>query len=372
MVFYKRKRKYTKKKYPRKYPKRKRKSTVTREVDRMVIRKRAKRRIQRYAQNRVNRNMNSLSHMSKTYSFSSYLERHMVPQDNFFVDDTNQSAVTAGILCGSKNVAAPSYAGQLQVALRCGPGGFFDASIPVSNFRSINSRVDDVMSQWKSFRVKSTTYRFEPVDSGRGHCDTQIPPTGSTENVTTDIDFKNLLAWFVIDNGNRDINTNELVGSDAWQAPQPGPPPTGLLNTGKVFSLGSDTANLTDTSVKRRLVSSNDRKSFTFTIYPPKKESPLYQSKEVLRSLTSNPTDYLRAGAWASCDDWNKMFTGAWSTAAELPNNAAFNGTLGQVAPLSVSCILPTRYDAAGNVLQIPLWRVSVKQLIEFKGLRAT
>ncbi len=122
---------------------------------------------------------------------------------------------------------------------------FFDATVPVSNFRALNSRVDDVFSQWKSFRVKSTTYRFEPVSSGRSYLDTQTIPSGTTENATSSVDFRNILAWFVIDNGNRDINSNELVGSDAWQAPQPGPPPAGVINSGKVFSLGSDTANLT-------------------------------------------------------------------------------------------------------------------------------
>lgn len=315
-----RRRKYSKKTYKKKRY-RKKKNPVSRAVNRMITQKRAKRRMRTYAKNRVNRTMNSLSSMSKTYSFSSYLERHMCPSDNYYLDDTNQNVSTAGILCGSKNTVSPSTAGQLQIALRCGPGGFFDASVPVNNFRAINSRVDDIFSQWKSFRVKSTTYRFEPVDSGRGHLDTLIPSAGlAPKNATSDVDFKNLLAWFVIDNGNRDINQNELVGSNAWQAPLPGPPPAGVFNSGKVFSLGSDTANLTDTSVKRRLVSSSDRKSFSFTIYPPKKESPLYQTKEVLRSLTSTPTDYLRAGAWASCDDWTKMNTGGWSTTAELPN----------------------------------------------------
>jgi len=215
MVFYKRKRKYTKKRYPGKRTRRKRKTPVSREVSRQITRKRAKRRIQRYAQNRVNRTMNSLSNMSKTYSFSSYLERHMVPSDNYFLDDTNQNVTTAGIICGSKNTVAPAYSGQLQIALRAGPGGFFDPSVPISNFRAINSRVDDVFSQWKAFRVKSTTYRFEPVDSGRGHLDTLIPSSGlAPKNATSDVDFKNLLAWFVVDNGNRDINPTELVSAN--------------------------------------------------------------------------------------------------------------------------------------------------------------
>lgn len=210
------KRKTSKKKYSRK--KKKGKSSATsRAVKQIYTKRRAARYVKRKAVHRLNRSMNSLSSMSKTYSFSSYLERHMVPSDNYYLDDTNQNVSTAGILCGSKNAVAPSFGGQLQIALRAGPGGFFDASIPVSNFRSINSRVDDVFSQWKSFKIISTTWRFEPVDSGRGYLDTQIPTAASTKNTTSSVDFRNLLAWFVIDQGNRDIDTSQLVGTAAWQ-----------------------------------------------------------------------------------------------------------------------------------------------------------
>jgi len=227
------------------------------------------------------------------------------------------------------------------------------------------------MSQWKSFKIVSTTFRFTPVDSGRAQLDTQRQSTAVTNNASSNVAFKNLLAFFVIDQGNRDINPVELCGSQAWAAPQSGPPPAGTISSGKVYSLGGDTANLCDTSVRKRLVSSYDRKSFSFTIYPVKKESPIYQIKTVLRSLTSTPTDYIRQSGWASCDDWIKMFTGAWSSAAELPNNSLFCGTLSTPA-LSCGIVLPTRFDYAGNPLQIPLWRVQVTQKVRFKGLRST
>ena len=354
--------------------KRKRGKATVRTAVRQIYRKRkAYRYVRNRAARRLNYSMNSLASMSKTTSFSSYLERHMCPPENWFTDDTNISATpyfSAGILCGSKSTVAPSYAGQMQLALRCGPGGFFDASVPVSNFRPINSRVDDVMSQWKSFRVKSTTWTFEPVGTGRQGVDAERNGvTATSSNGTSQVFYHGLLCWFVIDQGNREINTNEIM---TWSAPLSGTPPVGLLNSGKLCSLGSDTANLCDTSVKRRLLNSTDRKAFKFTIYPPKKESPLYQVKNVVRGLTSAPQDYLRAGAWAQCDDWIKFFTGGWSSAAELPNNAAFGSTLGQVAPLSISCITPVRFDDSGLPVQVPMWRVSVKQVIEFKGLRST
>ncbi|MBA7675973.1 hypothetical protein ES703_84212 [subsurface metagenome] len=371
-----RRRKYVRKRRPthrRRYRRHTAAKKVQRAVRAYVVRKKARRKIVSYARRRLNSSMNSLANMSKTTSFSSYLERHMCPADNWFVDDTNISTTpyySAGILCGSKNTVSPSFRGQLQLALRCGPGGFFDASVPVSNFRPINSRVDDVMSQWKSFRIKSTTWTFEPVGTGRQGVDAERNvATVSSSNGTSAVDYKNLLCWFVIDQGNREINANEIM---TWSAPLSGTPPVGLTNSGKLCSLGSDTANLCDTSVKRRLCNSSDRKTFKFTIYPPKKESPLYQFKNVVRGLTSAPQDYLRPGAWAQCDDWTKFFTGAWSSAAELPNNAAFGSSLGQVAPLSISMITPVRFDANGVPVQVPMWRVSVKQVIEFKGLRST
>lgn len=368
------KKKTTKKyKFRRRYGRRRRAaSKIQKYVRNYIARKRGKRRIRSFARRRLNYSMNSLAAMSKVYSFSTYLERHMVPQDNYFVDDTNTGVTAAGILCGSKNGTAPSFVGQLQIALRCGPLGMFDSSVPVSNFRSLNSRCDDVMSQWKSFKIVSTKFTFTPVDSGRAQLDTQRQSTSVTNNATSNVAFKNLIAAFVIDQGNRGtINPVELCGSQAWQAPQAGPPPAGTISSGKVYSLGGDTANLCDVSVRKRLVSSTDRKSFSFTIYPVKKDSPIYQIKTVLRSLTSTPTDYIRQSGWASCDDWIKMFTGAWSSAAELPNNALFNGTL-STPPLSVGIVLPTRFDYAGNPLQIPLWRVIVTQKVRFKGLRST
>ena len=365
-------RKYVRRRRPYRRRCYKKKTTAAKKVQRVVrsyiARKKARRYIKSYARRRMNYSMNSLAHMTKTTSFSSYLERHMVPANNFFVDDTNVGVTTAGILCGSKSSVAPAFLGQLQLALRAGPGGFFDASIPVSNFRTINSRVDDVFSQWKSFRVKSTTYTFTPVQTGRGDLDAQTN-SAVLNNASAQVDYHNLLCWFVIDQGNRDINPNEIM---TWSAPLPGPPPLGLLNSGKLYSLGSDTANLCDTSVKKRVVSSSDRRSFKFTVYPPKKDAPIYQNKGVLRSLTSQPTDELRLGTWASCDDWSKFNTGGWSSAAELPNNAIFGAFTGQGAPLSVGMVTPIRFDAAGNALQCPMWRISVKQVIEFKGLRST
>ena len=258
MAYRKRKRPSRRRSYKRGKRKLTRRGAATRVqkcVRRFITAKRARRSMRAYARRRVSRSMNSLSSMSKTYSFSTYLERHMVPQDNFFTDDTNQKITSAGIICSSKNNTAPSFAGQCNLALRCGPGGFFNVAQPINSFSPLNSRVDDVFSQWKSFKIISTTYTFEPVDLGRGDLDTERQSAAVTNNATSHIDTKNQLAWFVIDQGNRDIDPLELCGQRAWQAPLPGPPPAGILNSGKVYSLGSDTGNLCDTSVKRRLFS---------------------------------------------------------------------------------------------------------------------
>lgn len=362
-------RRYSKRPYKRRYKRRyKRKGgAVKRKVKAHFVRRKAKRVISRIYTKRSNRSYNSLAARSKVMTFSCFLPKRAVPADNYFTDDTNVIA-GEGVICGSSTGSATTNPGTLQIALQCGPVGFYDTATVGSNFKALTSEVDEVMSMYKSYRILSTKYTFTPFDSGRGLVDGNLLNTATIKNANSRINYKNLLFWSVVDNGTRNKEPTELVGSNAWGPPLAGPNPTPF--SGYKYSLNSDTANLNDKTVKCRYINSSDRKSFSITVYPTPRNSPLWNIKSVIRNSASVPIAELRAGGWYQTEDWTDFKNGAW-TGAQAPNNAVFGGTQ-QHSPLSLGCRLPQRYDNTGSDAQVPLYRVIVTQKVKFRGLIST
>ena len=360
-------RRTTRRKYP--YRKRKRRSSAATTVQRAVRshfrRRKAKRIVRRIYRRRANRRANSLYTATHVETFKCLLPKRAVPVGNYFTDDLNITG-DEGVLCGQASVSDP---GLLQVALTATAGGFFDSTATPNNFKAFNDRVLSVMKQYKSYRVMSTTFSFTPFNSGRGLLDMQEQSLPSVQNSISALSYKNLFLWSVIDNGQRHFEPTELVGSLAWKAPLPGPGPA-LNFSGHKYSISSsDSVNICDKSVKCRYVSSTDKKGFSITVYPPKKMSPLWQIKEIIRTTASIPTDYMRPGGWYHCADWEDFQGNAWlpSPSPEGANYAAFGGVQ-LTPPLSIGLRLNQRLDSTGSPEQIPWARVIVSQKIMFKG----
>lgn len=333
-------------------------SRIQKTVRSMFLRKRARRRCRSIAVRRSNRRLNSAYTSTKVQTYARTLPQSMMFPETYY----NQISGSDGV------VGVDATTGSWKCCLQSGMG-FFDASVVNAQCSPVNTKFIQDASTHRQVELISVKYTLIPwngqftADESGTNIDVPLSPCAPQPDFKAgQSKWHGLMLFYHLDDG-KYLDTSQIINQTA---------PVSSGTTTK-FSLGSTTSSLTDPNTKLRVLNSEQRRSFSITVYPARYGTELWDRKIDILTAVGNVDSSYRCGGSQRVDteDLTNFFAGNFA-GPQAPNNQALYSAVCALPPLSMYCQgFPIPIDETGRNVVRPLFKIIQQVKVRWIGSKS-